>query len=749
MEVEAASTSWVERSIYSGLVPDGDQARQAKGGDGPSRFRTPEHERDYRMIRDWWQKARTDQAAGRYEQAIDDDFYDGLQWADSDRAVIEGRGQPALVFNMIKPVIDWIIGTQKRTKFDWHIYPRTDDDRKPAEVKTKLLKYTDDVNHAQFHRSRAFADTARVGIGWLEDGVRGDPTKEPLYTRSESWRNIWYDHLATEPDMSDARYLFRSRWADVDVAVAYFPDAEGMIKAAARAHDLYGATDDDDLDVQLYYRVDSTGRAITSSTYTEDVSGQVGNRRERVRLVECWYRKAVARQVVRVHDQLAPEYTQADGQVFEPEQHQGMVQEGLASVYNAIRMEVWCAIFVEGGLLSNAPSPYKHDRFPFTPIWGYRRKRDGACYGAIRNQRDPQEDMNKRLSKAQHILNTSQVIAEEGAVDDIDEAREEVAAPDGWITVKRNKRFEITRDNAVAAQHIEIANMNRQMIREAGGVTTENLGHETNATSGKAIEARQNEGAVVTTELFDNFAFALQLQGEIRLSLIEQYYSAPKIIRLTSDRGATEFMTINDVVGVGPNGEPTVENDITATKADFVVDLADYRKNARQAMFDQLFEMLSNFTQMGEAGAKVALDMLDLVMEMWDGPNKDEIVARIRKINGQPDPTQEGSPEAEQQRMAKEQAEAAAAALQQRAAEAEIALSENQALTARAEALLKKQQAIAAGVQNLQAAMQTSTDIIINPQMAAVMDQLIAYVNDTIAGEEQAITTPPAAPIAA
>lgn len=741
MEHEAAGESFVETNIYSNLLPDGDQSGQDKG-DGASGFASPAHQKDYRMARDWWQQARTAQAPGRYEQAIDDDFYDGLQWSEDDKLVLESRGQAALVFNMVKPVIDWIIGTQKRTKFDWNVFPRTDDDRKPAEVKTKLLKYVADVNHTQFHRSRAFADTARVGIGWIESGVRKDPTKEPIYNRSESWRNIWYDHLATEPDLADARYLFRSRWADVDIACAYFPGNEGLLKAAAQTHDLYGGTDDDDVDVQLYFRTDFQGRPMSRNTFTEDASGTINNRRSRVRLVECWYRKPVHRKIMRLHDTQDPNYSRLNGEIFDETQHQAMVDEGMASVYDAIKLELWCMIFVEGGILANAASPYKHDRFPFTPVWGYRRKRDGACYGAIRNQRDPQEDMNKRLSKAQHILNTNQVIAEEGAVADVDEAREEVAAPDGWITVRKNKRFDIEKDNAVAAQHLEIAQMNRQYIRETGGITTENLGHETNASSGKAIEARQNEGAVVTTELFDNFAFALQLDGELQLSLIEQYYDAPKVIRLTSDRGATQFMTVNDVTGVGGNGEPLVENDITATKADFVVDLIDYRKNVRQAMFDQLFEMLGNFMKMGETGAKIALDMLDLVIDIWDGPGKDELVARIRKINGQPDPAQEGSPEAEEAKMAKEQAEAEANALNQRGVLAQVELAEQQALSARADAQLKKQQAIGAGVENIRAAMETGGGLVVTPQIASIIEELLGYVEDSLVTDDAAVSQP-------
>ena len=724
----ASEVSHHTQTTYGNLEPDGDQGTQTKGDDSHS-LDTGQHAKDYRQIYDWWVQARTVQAPGRYEQSIDEDFYDGLQWTEEDQLVVESRGQPALVFNQVKPVVDWIIGTQKRSKFDWHIYPRTEDDREPAEVKTKVLKYTEDANHAPFYRSRAFADAAKVGIGWLEDGIRGDPTDEPLYSRAESWRNMWYDHLATEPDLSDARYLYRARWVDVDIATAYFPNRQGVIRAAAQTHDLYGGTDDDEAYIsQLYYRTDYQGRPLPRRSYIEDASYAVNNRRSRVRLVECWYRKPVPRKILRVHDVHDQAYARLNGEVYDEQnaEAKGLVDDGIASAYDAIKLEIWCAIFVEGSLLQNKPSPYKHDAFPFTPVWGYRRKRDGASYGAIRNMRDPQEDLNKRISKAQHILNTNQVIAEEGAVVDVEEAREEVAAPDGWITVRNNKKFEINRDNAVAAQHIELAMLDKQFVRETGGVTTENLGHQTNATSGKAIEARQSEGAVVTTELFDNLHYAGQLQGEKRLSLVEQYYSAPKVIRLTNERGGNEFTTVNDVVGVGPNGEPIVENDITATKADFIVDQVDFRTSIRQAMFEQLFEMLGELMKMGDRGGEAAWNLLDVVIDMApDLPQKDVLVARIRKLNKQPDPALEGSPEAEEDRQAREDEDREVAALQKRAVVAELEAKE-------ADTTLKKQKAFAEVVGSLKEMAETGGQLLVTPEVAAMVDEIQAMVNEQI-----------------
>src|SRR3546814_7917196 len=75
-----------------------------------------------------------------------------------------------------------------------------------------------------------------------------------------------------------------------------------------------------------------------------------------------------------------------------------------------------------------------------------------------------------------------------------------------------------------------LADRGLNTIRESAGVTGENRGLETDAKSGKAIMAKQDQGSVVTAEIFDNLLLARQLEGEIVLSLVEQYFTDPKII---------------------------------------------------------------------------------------------------------------------------------------------------------------------------------------------------------------------------
>lgn len=713
-----SSSPFDDDTRMGGRAPKPAEAKPAHKLDGPKMKAL------LTRLRDWFDQEWERQAANRYQMALDEDYYDAMQWTEEEAQELMNRGQAPLVFNEVKPTIDWMIGTERRTRIDYKVMPRNKDGAEDAENKSKLLKYLSDVNKSTHHRSRAFADSIKAGVGWLETGVRGDDTDELLYTRAENWRNILYDSTSVEPDLSDARYVFRWKWLDLDIAQAYFPDRADIIRQSASDSIQIGGVDLDEDD--LWYmgaRVTSPGHdyaAATLGKYTP-YNGSAFNksRRERIKMIECWYRVPVLKRYF------------ANGELYKvefdpkkPEHNEAL--KGGYSLYDRLEMEIRCAIFCAKGLVFDGKSPYKHERFPLVPIWCYRRKRDNAPYGAIRNLRDPQDDLNKRASKSLWILSSNRVIAEKGAVDDWDELRMEIARPDAMIVKNPGKQLELDRDVQLAGQHLELMERDVMHIRNVGGVTAENLGRQTNADSGKAILARQEQGGVVTTEPFDNLRFATQMLGEMELSNIEQFYTDEKMVRVTGDRGTAKFVELNKKDPV--TGE--ILNDVTAFQADFVVMEQDYRGTLRQAMFESMFDITGRLAQMNPA---VALNLLDLVVEMADLPNKDEMVARIRQLSGQKDPDEEVPPE--QQAMEEQQAmqqQQQAAMLQQKAVELELAQKEAAILEAqaRAEKLQADAQAVIANLQNAGAA--NDVQLQFQDQINKINEQAQERVNNLI-----------------
>ncbi len=691
---------------------------------------------------EWRSETRTAHNLNRLEQSIDADFVDGDQWSEADAKALRDRGQAPLKFNKTATFTRWITGTERRTRIESKVLPREDDDVKSADIKTKMLKFTADINKTPRHRSRAFQDAIHVGVGWLEDGARSDPGDEPLFSRSESWRNMWWDALSREDDLSDARYLFREKWVDLDVSVSMFPDRRRALELAAETHELFAEEEHDEhFRTALYWRDDETGKARATAQLV-DTSFHIGQRRKRVRLIECWYRVPVKTEILRTFTdrQTPPEVIgliqKQNGETFDSSNamHERLIAQGFASTFDAIKLQVRVAIFTMRHVLQDMESPYRHNRFPFTPVWGYRRDRDGMPYGVVRNMRDPQDDLNKRRSKALFILSTRGIIGDVDAFDDWDEVEEELARPDYILKKKRGRDVEINTDNTLADQHLKLMDQDEKFLESSAGVTEENLGESTNAISGRAILARTNQGTLVTATLFDNLRWATQHQGEIRLSLVEQFMDEPRVMRITNEEGESSFERINFPVR-NEDGSVTIENDIQGRQADFIVDAQDFRESVRLAMFEQMMQMISNLDP------EISLKLLDLVFELSDLPGKEEMVKRIRAINGQVDPDDPDAAEKEAQRIA---TEAEQAALEKRGLSADAKQKEALAEQKIADAarkrsdVMEKSTAIAAQLQAF-------------PELAAAVDALFKSFNedpdaDTSAVPQELPRPGPAAP---
>lgn len=589
-----------------------------------------------RKLESWWQECRAMHAENRQQMIIDADFYDGDQFDEETRAVLEGRNQAPLVYNIIHPTIQWVVGTERRTRIDWKVLGRGPEDQNMAEVKTDTMKYVSDTNNAGWMRSVAFKDAVIVGVGWTEEFLRTDVLEEEIGVRHQDWKQMWWDPFSRALDMSDCRYIFRAKDLDVDVAITMFPEHAQVLNSQARE---FGDSDMDDIEgasedlPSMFYNSES--RKAKAQMYLGGVTSTETTTRARVRVIECEFKRTVAAKRIR---SLAREFDDLHGATFDPQNPDPRVEEGkrrgVISLIDGVTDRVWKAFFVPGTLLGLAPLQYRHGKFSFTPIWCYRRHRDGMPYGLIRQVRDPQEDYNKRRGKALFAMSVNRVLYEEDAFseDDEDDMLDETAKPNGRIRLRSNAlaagKIRIDEPLDVAQGHLNLAEQSKTQILETVGVTRDNLGQESSASSGKAILAKQQQGAVVTAEVFDNYRLAIKLSGQKTLQLIEQYMLVPKVIRVLGDDQKPKFVEINQPYVDPWTGQVLFNNDIAASQADFIVDQQDYRETMRMAMAEQLFEMI------GRLPPEMAIQFLDLPIDLSDIPNKHEWVARIRKFNG-------------------------------------------------------------------------------------------------------------------
>jgi len=692
---------------------------------------TPEAQEKLKKLMAWRRQARIAQADNRVEMAIDEDFYDGIQLEDADLQILKNRNQPPLVFNITKNTVNWILGTERQARIDSRVLPRKKSAADNAKSKTKLMKYTQDVSKGEYAKSRAFEDCVKAGLGWLETGVRKNDD-EPIFMRNESWRNMWHDHLGLSLDGSDYRFIIREKWIDLDVAAGMFPDREGRLKTIAEhVNTLYPYLPDDTIitDIASEFDLESSMDALF---------GDTGSKRERIKFVEMWYRMPANVKLMKMRSDDTP-YGVLHNAIYRPEQedHKYLVRGGYFTLTDARILTVRCAIWAGATLFQDILTPYNHNRFPFTPMFCYRRSRDNMPYGVIRDLRDPQADLNKRRSKALSLLTANRVVAEKGAVNDKKEAFEEVNRADGWVELNDGKfeKFRIQEENEVAAAHVEMARDDERFIHSISGVTNDAEYQKRKDLSGVAMDKQLFQSQTAQGIMFDNMYLALQTEGEIRLSDIEQFYDQEKEYRITGDQHKDEFIKINEKKDDG-----TISNNITETKADFVIGKQNFKDTIRQAMLDTLTTMV---TSLAQSMPEVALKLLDMVVGMMDDlPGRDEIVARIRKINGESAPEEEQTPEEKEQIKQNEQLAAEkqqfAEKMQTALAQTELANKQAEVNAKNAKAMRDTIEAVMKRLETFLTAIQAAGSLNIPPEVATAADNLLAEANQIISGNQTA-----------
>lgn len=170
--------------------------------------------------------------AARRRAQVWQDYYDGHQFTDDERRVLETRGQPALVFNHIKPAVNAIIGIVERGRTDPKGWGRTPKDQDAAEVATDGLRYVADVTRFQNKRRDALKDFLIWGIcaGVTEVGPDAEITLRRI--RPEEF---FYDPYSRDGDFSDARYMGIAKWMDEQDILDMYPDKEREIKMSFEA----------------------------------------------------------------------------------------------------------------------------------------------------------------------------------------------------------------------------------------------------------------------------------------------------------------------------------------------------------------------------------------------------------------------------------------------------------------------------------------------------------------------------------
>lgn len=436
-----------------------------------------------------YESAEQSTADAREESERDRDYVNGDQWTQEEINTLKKRKQPVITINRIGPKVDFLLGMEASHRTDPRAYPRTPNDEDAAAAATDALRYIMEDQRWDRVRSECFSNFIVEGSCGVDVRVYDKKGEMCVEVLPIMWDRMFGDEHSRMRNWSDAGHKGQFVWMDYDDAAQKYPGKEEALQATISAE------------------------PSTSGNTYEDIPRVrwADPKRKRVRIVEMW--------------------TLDGGKWF----------------YNA---------FTKAGILERIESPYvdedgnSDDGFVFGSCY---IDRDGNRFGVVRRWISLQDEINKRRSKALHLMNVRQTFGNQ-MVGDKNKLRTELARPDGHIEMEGGAKFGedfgiIPTTDMQAAQFNLLQEAKSEI--DAVGVNAALSGNESRNMSGRALMARSEQGLNELGPVFDAFKqWQLDVYRKV-WNRVRQFWTAEKWIRVTDDEKNVKFVGLNTPLTLG------------------------------------------------------------------------------------------------------------------------------------------------------------------------------------------------------
>lgn len=517
-------------------------------------------------------------------------FYEGKQWTKAEEDALAEKGQPAIVINKISPKIDNLSGAEVagRTRIIYRSRSGDEQEEKQARQVSDIALYVSEKSSQDVEVSKLFKSGLVTGIGWLDVGVEGAEEGPRVFNKVENELDVVWDPSARADDYSDASFIARQRWLNESQFSSLFPQHKALFNDSG----LFTQS-------QLQQGFLDTHKEVTYLNSEED----------RLRIVEVQYKQTERQYSVILKT----------GEIFSTFDKKQTLIEG-AEVKSQFVPRVYVAYYVGDVLLSHKPLNYDHGLFTLLPYYFKRERATGQPFGLVRTAMDPQKELNKRRSKAMHLLNTAQVIADIDAVDDPNVLAREAARPDGIILKRPGKDLRIMRNSELASSQVSVMEKAAHDIQEVMGVFDEAMGQRTNAVSGTAIRVRQQASSLNQMFAYDALRRSKKILGSMLISLIRQFFDNNMIVQITDQLQPKDQLQVQTLTG-----ERLTMTDLRKRHFDVHVEEVKDVQSSRELELAQLETLI-------QAGVPVPPEML---VEATNLQDKDKLLEYLKNTNKQ------------------------------------------------------------------------------------------------------------------
>lgn len=517
-------------------------------------------------LQGWFSASEDATIDARTEAERARDYVNGVQLTPAEVAELKKRGQPPVVVNRVRRKVEWLVGLEIRQRTDPKAFPRTPQHQEGAESVTDAIRYVCDNQDWDELRTLVYEDQIVEGYGAVEV-VHAENAKGQVEVVINQYP---WDRLFYDPHSRKLDFS-DARYKGV---VMWMDEADFGLEFPKHKTHIDGLFADSDAESDTY---DDRPRDIWTDS-----------KRKRVRVVLIWYR---------------------EGSEWR-----------------------WCK-FVKGMKLDDGESPYKdEDGASVCPLIMQSAyvDRDNSRYGIVRDMFDPQDEINKRRSKALHQSVMRQVMMSKGVADP-QTVRKELARPDGIIEIEAGPedQFSILDNGTEISAQIGLLQEAKSEI-DMMGANSALKGDTGESTSGRAVLARQQGGMIEIGSMNDKLhRFTRTVYRHIWMR-IRQFWTEERWVRVTDDDRNARFVGLNKPITladylsgiepqeaaaimqqmqIGPNDprlqeQIGLQNEVEAMDVDIIIEEVPDQVTLQ----GEMFQALTNYAAAGTIPPEVLIE---------------------------------------------------------------------------------------------------------------------------------------------
>ena len=642
------------------------------------------------------------------------DYYDHKQ---SSHARIERSaktGEPMSTINLIQRTVNGALGQEAKTRLSWKADADSNAFSDVAAVMNERLHEFQREASTDMAISEAYSSMLRTGIGWVEVSRNPDPLGYFGRAVAVHRNEVWWDWRAKLSDKSDARWVIRQRWVDLDEAKSSMPQFRDLLEMGCHSGPITDAMARTVLTTRdTFESIHSTRRAF-SRTEEEWLDNA---ERKRVRFYSVYYKRPV---------QAVALVSGTKRVKFNPQNqlHQMLVQMGGAKLVKGPSFEIRHAMFA--GPFRLFDEAIKGRRFPLVPFVCYSADDDRSPYGLVHGMIEPQDEFNERRSRLLWLLKAKQVFVDNDALDQkfntFQQLAAEVMRPDAMFVMNAARRnpngLRVEHNLQMSAEQTNVMMDAKQLIQDVPGLYSALLGSGNDgATSGVALNSLVEQSVTSLGETSDNYRTSRRACGDLAMALIAEDLTDENMQVQVGTGKKTRMVVLNTTNEQGIPVNQVEDAEVRVALGD--VPTTPAYRSQQQVFLSQAIQAVGN-----DPIARAVL--IPALLESGDLEHRMEYAKWMRQQAGVPEPTDMSDDAAQEQMQAQQQQTAKAGQeLQMRGAIAEVAKKEAEAMKTGAQAAVEQARAVQTGALAQREQMTNQGMAPLPEAQAANEDQLI------------------------